>query len=130
LNKEEGYRSLLSEECKVSKEVESFTALACFYGFPCCDASLRYEGCFFSGAGLPKLASEQASTEEETKGAALASQQGVFFVFVKEICSALHVRPLRGLSTPPSCHPRSLGGGRARFASSSRHLDDLGLFMV
>ena len=62
------------------------TAPACFQGFPCCDASLRNEGCFFSGASLPKLASEQASTEEETKGAALASQQEVLFVFVKESC--------------------------------------------
>jgi hypothetical protein len=35
---------------------------------------------------LPKLASEQAGTEEETKGAALASQQEVLFVFVKESC--------------------------------------------
>ena len=59
------------------------TAPACFQGFPCCDASLRNEGCFFSGAGLPKLASEQTGTEEETKGAALASQQEVLFVFVK-----------------------------------------------
>jgi len=114
----------------VKKRKRHFTSLACFYGFPCCDASLRYEGCFFSGAGLPKLASEQAGTEEETKGAALASQQGVFFVFVKEICSALHVRPLRGLSTLSSCYPRSLGGWRARFASPSSHLDDQGLFMV
>jgi hypothetical protein len=60
-----------------------FTAPACFYGFPCCDASLRNEGGFFYGVSLPKLASEQAGTEEETKGAALASQQEVFLVFVK-----------------------------------------------
>ena len=106
-----------------------FTALACFYGFPCCDASLRYEGCFFSGAGLPKLASKQAGTEEETKGAALASQQGVFFVFVKEICSAVHVRPLRGLSTLSSCIPQVAPecGFRKLQPHSS---DDLGSFMV
>ena len=33
---------------------------------------------------MPKLASEQAGTKEETKGAALASQQEVLFVFVKD----------------------------------------------
>ena len=33
---------------------------------------------------MPKLASEQADTGEETKGAALASQQEVLFVFVKD----------------------------------------------
>ena len=62
------------------------TAPACFQGFPWCDASLRNEGCFFFGAGLPKLASEQADTGEETKGAARASQQEVLFVFVKGSC--------------------------------------------
>ena len=36
---------------------------------------------------MPKLASEQADTEEETKGAALASQQEVLFVFVKGLYS-------------------------------------------
>jgi hypothetical protein len=54
--------------------------------FSCRDASLRNEGCFFSRAGLPKLASEQAGSGEETKGAALASQQEVLFVFVKRYC--------------------------------------------
>ena len=34
---------------------------------------------------MPKLASEQAGTGEETKGAALASQQEVFLVLVKGI---------------------------------------------
>ena len=39
-------------------------------------ASLRHEGCFFSVAGLPKLASEQAGNGEETMGTALASASG------------------------------------------------------
>ena len=52
-----------------------------FQGFSCCDASLRNEGCFFFGSGLPKLASGQGGAEEETKGAALASQQG-FYLFL------------------------------------------------
>jgi hypothetical protein len=47
-------------------------------------ASLRHEGCFFSAAGLPKLASEQAGGGEETKGTALASQQEVLFGFCQE----------------------------------------------
>ena len=55
-----------------------------FQGFSCCDASLRNEGCFFFGSGLPKLASEQGGAEEETKGAALASQQG-FYLFLLEL---------------------------------------------
>ena len=50
-----------------------------FQGFSCCDASLRNEGCF-----LPKLASGQGGAEEETKGAALASQQG-FYLFLLEL---------------------------------------------
>ena len=64
-------------------EATTATALACFEGFSCCDASLRHEGCFFSGVGLPKLASEHADPEEETKGATLASQQEVLLVLVK-----------------------------------------------
>jgi hypothetical protein len=32
---------------------------------------------------MPKLATEHAGTGEETKGAAIASQQGFSFVFVK-----------------------------------------------
>ena len=51
----------------------SLFASACFQGFSCCDASLRNEGCFFFGSGLPKLASEQGRAEEETMGVALAS---------------------------------------------------------
>ncbi|WP_224168475.1 hypothetical protein [Prevotella lacticifex] len=39
-------------------------------------ASLRHEGCFFSVAGLPKLASEQACDGEETMGEALANASG------------------------------------------------------
>ena len=60
------------------------TALACFYGFSCCDASLRYEGCCFSVVGLPKLASKHADNSEATKGAAIASQQ-VFCWFWSKI---------------------------------------------
>ena len=60
------------------------TALACFYGFSCCDASLRHEGCCFSVVGLPKLASKHADTREATKGAAIASQQ-VFCWFWSKI---------------------------------------------
>jgi len=56
---------------------------AYFQSFSCCDASLRYEGCFFFGSGSPKLASEQGGSEEETKGVALASQQG-FYLFLLE----------------------------------------------
>jgi hypothetical protein len=41
---------------------------------------------------LPKLASEQAGTGEETKGAALASQQEVFMVFVKGILVLLSTK--------------------------------------
>ena len=48
-----------------------FIALACFYGFSCCDASLRHEGCCFSVVGLPKLASKHADNREATKGAAI-----------------------------------------------------------
>ena len=59
-------------------------ASACFQGFSCCDASLRNEGCFFFGSGLPKLASGQGGAEEETKGVALASQQG-FYLFLLEL---------------------------------------------
>ena len=71
------------------------TAPACFQGFPWCDASLRNEGCFFFGAGLPKLASEQADTGEETKGAALASQQ-VFCLFLSWVLFSKHkVGPVR-----------------------------------
>ena len=61
-----------------------FTALACFYGFSCCDASLRNEGCCFSVVGLPKLASKHADNREATKGAAIASQQ-VFCWFWSKI---------------------------------------------
>ena len=61
-----------------------FTALACFYGFSCCDASLRHEGCCFSVVGLPKLASKHADNREATKGAAIASQQ-VFCWFWSKI---------------------------------------------
>jgi hypothetical protein len=57
---------------------------ACIQGFSCCDASLRNEGCFFFGSGLPKLASGQGGAEEETKGVALASQQG-FYLFLLEL---------------------------------------------
>ena len=60
------------------------TALACFYGFSCCDASLRHEGCCFSVVGLPKLASKHADTREATKGAAIESQQ-VFCWFWSKI---------------------------------------------
>ena len=60
------------------------TALACFYGFSCCDASLRHEGCCFSVVGLPKLASKHADNREATKGAAIASQQ-VFCWFWSKI---------------------------------------------
>ena len=56
---------------------------ACFQGFSCCDASLRHEGCFFSAAGLPKLASEQAGYGEETTGVALASQQGFYWFLLQ-----------------------------------------------
>jgi len=41
---------------------------------------------------LPKLASEQVGTGEETKGAALASQQEVFMVFVKGIFALLSTK--------------------------------------
>ena len=61
-------------------------ASACFQGFSCCDASLRDEGCFFSGSGLPKLASEQAGGGEETMGAALASQQGFYWFWSRKEC--------------------------------------------
>jgi diacylglycerol kinase family enzyme len=46
-------------------------------------ASLRYESCFFFVAGLPKLASEQVSDEEETMGTALANASG-FIWFLSE----------------------------------------------
>ena len=62
----------------------NFTALACFYGFSCCDASLRNEGCCFSVVVLPKLASKHADNRETTKGAAIASQQ-VFCWFWSKI---------------------------------------------
>lgn len=39
-------------------------------------ASLRYEGCFFYGAGLPKLASEQDGTGEETEGRSPGKRKG------------------------------------------------------
>ena len=58
-------------------------APACFHGFSCCDASLRHEGCFFSVAGLPKFASEQAGYGEETTGVALASQQGFYWFLLQ-----------------------------------------------
>ena len=61
------------------------TALACFYGFSCCDASLRNEGCCFSVVGLPKLASKHADNREATKGAAIASQQGFCWFWSKRI---------------------------------------------
>ena len=64
--------------------IRSDTALACFYGFSCCDASLRNEGCCFSVVGLPKLASKHADNREATKGAAIASQQ-VFCWFWSKI---------------------------------------------
>ena len=60
-----------------------------FQGFSCCDASLRNEGCFFFGSGLPKLASGQGGAEEETKGAALASQQG-FYLFLLLLYNIYH----------------------------------------
>ena len=59
-------------------------APAGFQGFSCCEASLRNEGCFFFDSGSPKLASGQGGAEEETKGAALASQQG-FYLFLLEV---------------------------------------------
>ena len=46
------------------------------------------------------------------------------------ICPAVHVRPLRGLSTLLALYPRSLGAVRSRCAPPSRPLDDLGSFMV
>ena len=45
-------------------------------------------------------------------------------------CPAIHVRPLRGLSTLSSCYPRSLTVVVACFAAPPRPLDDPGLFMV
>ena len=59
-----------------------------FSRFSCCDASLRHEGCFFSGADLPKLASKQDGTGEETKGASLASQQGFYLFLSKWLCGS------------------------------------------
>ena len=47
--------------------------------------SLRHEGCFFSTAGLPKLASEQAGGGEETMGEALASASGFICFFQKRV---------------------------------------------
>jgi len=64
---------------------KTFTALACFYGFSCCDASLRNEGCCFSVVGLPKLASKHADNREATKGAAIASQQVFCWFWSKRI---------------------------------------------
>ena len=84
-----------------------FTAPACFYGFPCCDASLRNEGCFFSGVSLPKLASEQVGTGEETKGAALASQQEVFMVFVKGIFVLLSTQDPEVFPCSPLSYPQA-----------------------
>ena len=59
------------------------TAPACFHGFSCCDAILWHEGCFFSVAGLPKFASEQADYGEETTGVALASLQGFYWFLLQ-----------------------------------------------
>ena len=69
----------------------SLFASACFQGFSCCDANLRNEGCFFSGSGLSKLASEQAGAGEETTGAALASQQGLYWFWSEKECKWLNM---------------------------------------
>ncbi|MDY6265934.1 hypothetical protein [Prevotella lacticifex] len=51
-------------------------------------ASLRHEGCFFSVAGLPKLASEQGGDGEETMGEALANASGfIWFLSEDKECS-------------------------------------------
>ena len=57
--------------------------VSCFSGFPCRDASLRDEGCFFLvPAGRSLLRSRRY--QKETEGAALASRQG-FFLFLLEL---------------------------------------------
>ncbi|WP_224168463.1 hypothetical protein [Prevotella lacticifex] len=53
-------------------------------------ASLRHEGCFFSIAGLPKLASEQVGDGEETMGEALASASGFICFFSEENALSCH----------------------------------------
>jgi hypothetical protein len=47
-------------------------------------ASLRHEGCFFSIAGLPKLASEQVGDGEETMGTAHCKRKRFYLVFVRK----------------------------------------------
>ena len=47
-----------------------------------------------------------------------------------DISSAVHVRPLRGLSTLLALYPRSLTSVVACFAAPPRTFDDLGSFMV
>jgi hypothetical protein len=54
-------------------------------------ASLRHESCFFSVAGLPKLASEQDGDGEETMGETLANASG-FIWFLSE--ESPHPSPL------------------------------------
>ena len=53
-----------------------------------------------------------------------------FVSFVDNMCPAIHVRPLRGLSTLHAFTPRSLTVVVACFAAPPRPFDDLGSFMV
>jgi len=74
----------MNEQAKKNQE-KTVTALVCFYGFSCCDASLRNEGCCFSVVGLPKLGSKHADNREATKGVAIASQQVFCWFWSKRI---------------------------------------------
>ena len=65
-----------------------FTSPVCFEGFACCDASLRNEGCFFSGDGLPKLASEQGGDGKKQRAPPLH-----------------HGKSLTGFCQHSVCHP-------------------------
>ena len=81
---------LRSDDYKLNLIAWSYSAASAVLKVFLAVASLRHKGCFFSVAGLPKLASEQVGDGEETMGEALASASGFICFFSEENALSCH----------------------------------------